>query len=258
MKEVIKIDRDYLEDLYINQKVSMKEISQMIGCCNGTILRRIHKYNIPIVRNCHMHLDDKLNSFSITDEIRSYIDGLIMSDGYISNELPYPRYSQQSARRYENWLINIKNYFNSFNIKCRLDRIIQKPRYIKGILYPETPASYLQTISYPQLKEFRDRWYPEGKKIIPDDIDITPQFLSNWYLGDGSYSIKRITFYTDSFTEEEIDRFIDKLNSELDIHLTKNHRSNKPIIRLNIKYDINLLLEYMKPHIVDCFKYKWG
>lgn len=41
------------------------------------------------------------------------------------------------------------------------------------------------------LKKTFDRWYPEGKKIIPKDIVLTPRACLHWYLGDGGLSTTR-------------------------------------------------------------------
>jgi len=40
--------------------------------------------------------------------------------------------------------------------------------------------------------EVRERWYPDGTKLIPDDVRIAPTTLMSWYIGDG-------TFYRDDY-----------------------------------------------------------
>jgi len=48
-------------------------------------------------------------------------------------------------------------------------------------------AYRLCTKSYQELKDLRERWYPNGVKKVPDDIKLTPSTLFNWFVGDGSY-----------------------------------------------------------------------
>lgn len=42
---------------------------------------------------------------------------------------------------------------------------------------------------HPELKEFRN-WYSTGKKIWPEDIELTPTVLKHWYCCDGCWKNK--------------------------------------------------------------------
>ncbi|MAG78100.1 hypothetical protein CL616_01915 [archaeon] len=46
MSKKIEISRDYLEDLYINKHLTTFQIADIFGCCQATIWKRLHKYNI--------------------------------------------------------------------------------------------------------------------------------------------------------------------------------------------------------------------
>lgn len=46
----------------------------------------------------------------------------------------------------------------------------------------------LRTVKCPVFNSIRDRWYPDGKKCFPDDIDLDQLVLSMWYVTDGGLS----------------------------------------------------------------------
>lgn len=59
----------------------------------------------------------------------------------------------------------------------------------RGINFPKENYNdqyYIRTVSHPELHTYRE-WYNSGKKVWPDDIELTPTVLKHWYCGDGSY-----------------------------------------------------------------------
>ncbi len=251
---------DELENLYSKELLTIREISERFNCSYGYIWKRIHNLNIPIINSRRDYIKRnnkvKMNSFA-----KSYLDGLIIGDGCIGLDSTYPRYKHSSSKKYNNWLIIILKFFNSLNIKSKISNKVMKEREIKGVVYPKCIGLNLQTQSYKIFKSFYDRWYYNGKKVIPEDINITPQFMANWYMGDGSLNIykkyRRIRFYTDCFDEIYLNKLINKLNEELNMKFILGYRSNKPIIMLNKQNDVDTLLKYMESYKVDCFNYKW-
>jgi intein-encoded DNA endonuclease-like protein len=47
MAKRVNISKDYLEKLYINEKLNTYQIADKIGCCQGTVWNKLKKYNIP-------------------------------------------------------------------------------------------------------------------------------------------------------------------------------------------------------------------
>jgi hypothetical protein len=214
---------------------------------------------------------EKIDSFKLDSYLISYLDGLIIGDGNLTHmrykekskiSAGYPRYRQQNELKSELWLNKIQKDLEKYNIKSSIITVHQKERYIRGKKYPECNAKYLQTRGYPQFIYLLNKWYDNRIKIIPKNINITPQFMANWYMGDGSLSKwndrKKIIFHTEGFNESEVKSFILYLNKKLNIHFTLSHKDNKPVIQLATKKDINTLLKYMSPFKVECFNYKWG
>lgn len=76
------------------------------------------------------------------------------------------------------------------------------------------------TLSHPDLKVHRDRWYPGGKKRIPQDVRLTGTSLRLWYIGDGSLENGFVRLAACDFTREELEPVVDRLRAErgLDFH----------------------------------------
>jgi hypothetical protein len=45
---------------------------------------------------------------------------------------------------------------------------------------------FWQTRLHPKFNEFRE-WYSSGRKVWPENIELTPTVLKHWYVGDGHY-----------------------------------------------------------------------
>lgn len=58
-------------------------------------------------------------------------------------------------------------------------------------------------ISSVPLFDIYSLWYPNNKKIVPQNLVLTPNILLHWYLGDGSLSFGSFYISTQSFTKEE-------------------------------------------------------
>ena len=63
----VRIPKDVLYDLYVNQKLSKKKIADIYGCGATTIDRRLIEYNIKIRRTPNYKISYKLNKEEILD-----------------------------------------------------------------------------------------------------------------------------------------------------------------------------------------------
>jgi len=66
-----------------------------------------------------------------------------------------------------------------------------------------------RTKTLPIFEEYRNKWYPEGKKIIPKDLILTPLIIAVWFADDGCVSRQssitlRTQISTNSFSYEEV------------------------------------------------------
>lgn len=127
----------------------------------------------------------------------------------------------------------------------------------------------IKSWSHPLLTERRRLWYPEGKKIIPDEIEITPRLILRWYLDDGTWHKQGLYLCTNAYSIEANQLLSWKL-AETTNCVVKVHKHSKDSYRLFIpkggtKQGVTSdgrnrlkFLDYIGECPVSCFKHKWG
>jgi len=185
------------------------------------------------------------------------LDGHMLGDGNIEK----PRLDGSPAAR-----MNIKQkegefakWVASFFPRCGL-KIREIHRYDKrnGNTYHAWSG---RTLHHPDFRKQYDRWYPDGKKVIPADVRLTPLSVLVWYLGDGSLDdgsgYPRIGLYTQSFERRNIEStllpFLDDLCPDcFSLSKRNNIRSKKSSNGLEDFFDF---IGERSP--VACYDYKF-
>lgn len=150
-------------------------------------------------------------------------------------------------KEYLNWLTST---FKLLEGRSIWDRNVHDPRTDKTY-----SAFWVKSRSYSYLIDQHKRWYPNGKKIVPLDIQINPELLLHWYLDDGSPKATGIYLSTDCFTEEEVQFLISKIKEATGLKVTahKNGKGYRTCVCNKREF-----LKIIGPCPVDCFQYKWS
>jgi hypothetical protein len=228
-----------LNNMYINS-LSQQDIANFFKCHITVIEKYFKKYNIQTRKRSEQALC-KIKHFDFFDNQKEIFDGIILSDGHISET------SNISCR-----------FTCGFKYKQTLERIKQDLFCLEfsNILYVEkTLCYYLKSHSYAELLEQRKRWYPNGVKIVPRDIILTPNLCYWWYIGDGSNIKYGLQLSTESFSEDDVLFLVDKLN-QLSFKCTRTPSNNRIRISSKSKYDF---LNYISDNIEiqNEYLYKW-
>ena len=120
---------------------------------------------------------------------------------------------------------------------------------------------------YNELDKLRDLFYPEGKKIIPKDINkilTSPISLAVWFMDDGTLDYRpkdHCAFHlcTNCFTKEDTSKLIDVLKNNFGIVSSLHYTlcRGKRHCRIYIgAQGRDRFIELITPYILDCFKYK--
>ena len=206
------LTKEVLIEEYVKNKKSTTQIGTQFNCPAITVFRHLKKHKIPIrTKSESIHLRRK-NNFLIDDQSKNYIDGLIIGDGSLGNHNKWSAgYFQGFAIRYNEWAEKIQNDFKTFGIKSNLaERTLPERIIKKGKVTPPSDIVILWTHSYEEFLFFRKRWYPNGRKEIPKDLEINAQMLANWYMGDGSINSRQKYIVLSSLSFDKIK----KLNND--------------------------------------------
>ncbi|MBU8921757.1 MAG: hypothetical protein KOO63_08055 [Bacteroidales bacterium] len=89
---------------------------------------------------------------------------------------------------------------------------------LRGVVqsFPERNTSKagfsFRTLQYPFVRKLRNEWYPNGKKVIPEFLDLTPMVLATWYMDDGSLVNKQtVRIATHSFKQDNLVLILEQL-----------------------------------------------
>jgi len=187
----------------------------------------------------------------LTRELKNIIDGLVFGDGSIS-----------ANHRTRVGRVKIGSMHKEFAEYCFSILNLYSPS--EPYFYPGLKGSGMwdvQTLHHPDLYEMYLRWYPNGIKIIPYDIEFSPTMILLWYLGDGCLSsplkgnARYMYFATNCFSKESLETIVVSRFSEIGIKVQRITDDCRVFIDTN---SINNLLQYMGGKSpVSCFDYKF-
>jgi hypothetical protein len=176
------------------------------------------------------------------------LDGLLMGDASIPAGQNLLHFSQRLDRReYVEYIAD--------QLGVQRDRIrdrIRKPDKRTGKAYG---CSELRTLSATVFGDLRSRWYPDGRKVVPRDLGISPECVLNWFLCDGSCSETRgsaqLVLCTDAFSPADLD-FVRGQLAGVGIEVRVCGR------RLRVRQNsVVRFYDYIGHCPVSCFAYKW-
>jgi hypothetical protein len=251
-KVILKPSKEDLESM-INQGITPKEIAVKLGYSEGgwsNIYAICREYGIKF----DFTINHDLRELDFTPIQKSFVVGTVLGDGYLlhapdnaclrlTHSIKQLDYLEWKHSLLSNFILSDKPYMrihNSFNTTTTL-------------------CSY-STIVHPFLNELRDIFYPDGVKVISDNVlNLIDEFaLAVWYMDDGSINkrYKTIVICTNSFSYEEhllIQAwFYNRFGIETKIEPRLNHQF---CIRINASVS-RKFIDIVSPFVPDCMSYK--
>jgi len=195
---------------------------------------------------------------NLSQEAEEWLNGELLGDGCLQspNASTYP--ISRSARfkygsKYLKYCQYVSDTLNSFGIE-QSGKITER--------YHKDWGNYSYCYNsrcYVELLPTQKKWYPEGKKIVPKDIELTPLVCRQWYIGDGCLVRKKwnrlnITLSTYNFSIPDVEWLVKELN-KLKFKTTRKPSNN--IIHIS-SYSTQDFLNYIGECPVICYQYKWS
>lgn len=194
----------------------------------------------------------------LTKKQMQIFDGLMISDGYIEKCSKNARFGLTTSKK--EFAEKVASIFPNFpwsnpSIKTR------------DVYDKRTGKSYSSTVIRSRIDEFFtnqfNRWYSDGKKIVPSDIEIDKDMLLWWYIGDGCLhrrksrpDYRRVGLATNSFTKKDILNSINKLKMFLEEDSNIYEENNVIMIARKALCCFSSLFENSCP--VNCYQYKFN
>jgi hypothetical protein len=147
----------------------------------------------------------------VTERMIEWVDGFLLGDGHIARASAYAVISSSNP----NWTRYAMSGFETYKPSPPKMHLVATGAS-KEKKYEAWQST---TLSHPDLKAQRDRWYPGGRKRIPQDVRLTGTSLRLWFLGDGSLDNGYVRIAANDFTREELGPVLGRLRGMgLDFH----------------------------------------
>jgi len=242
-------NKEWLIKKYWDEKMSAYQIGKLCGTYGQIIQNWLIKYNIS-----RRTIYENTNHCNLSQKAIEWINGELLGDGSLRFV------SKQSAKfmygsKHLEYIQYISDTLKSFGIeqsgKIR-ERIDKK--------YKSQSWQY-ESLSYSELLSIRKKWYPEGEKIVPKDIKLSPITCRQWHIGDGSLlhpkkSKPYIVLATNSFSILDIEWLRIQLIN-IGIKATSRKSTSGETIYISV-YSIKDFLDYIGECPVECYKYKFN
>lgn len=235
------------------------KIARALGVGRTTVHRRLVSSGVELrgaaeARALTCHRDLPLG------RLRAVVDGLLLGDGYCED---YGRsesrlaVEQRAAKR--DWLDGLVPLFAAAGFDSGVQkRKTHRPTLIDGVLATGGPVVLWRTGKYVTWSRERDRWYPNGKKIVPADVDLSDVSLAHWYWGDGVTEGRgnSMGFCTEGFSSQDIDLLVHRLHELYGWKVCTFRRRNGRRLQINRLDDRVALLRKIRPNCPMSFRYK--
>lgn len=243
-------NKEWLRHKYLDEKLSTYKIAELCKANDETIRKRLHRYNISVRSKSEAHHLARGNHCDLSLEAIEWINGELLGDGCLRSQSKYSANITYTSK-YPEYLKYVRDTLNSFGIE-QAGKIVEE--YSKNF---DCYTYHYNSRCYAELYSIYKQWYPEGKKIIPRDIEITPLTLRQHYIGDGTLRHQEnrnpfIKLCTYGFPIIDVKYFLKKL-TKLGIKATINARNAIRISSCSTKD----FLDYIGECPVKCYKYKW-
>lgn len=192
----------------------------------------------------------------LTNTQNSIIIGSLLGDGCISKPIIYKptgniksqsyfiKSQARKSREYLEWHFEQLKPFSS--------NLYDGMNYAKGIC---NERSAFRTSSNKIFTELRKKWYPNGKKIVPKDLELNSLLLAVWYADDGCIRVRKreLTISTCGFNIIDCEYLVLLLKKYFNIESSVGCGN---IIFVKAKY-IEKFIEIVRPFMPwECYQYK--
>lgn len=198
----------------------------------------------------------ELDMIKFPQEISSLIVGLLLSDGwlvYASTNHKSPRLGFEQSYNQASYVWSV---YLSLSPYC-----YSLPKYrIRSRFNLQLSSLTVTTRSLPILVEFYNKFYCNGKKVIPQDIYdlLTPIALAHLIMGDGTANSNGLMLCTESYTVVDVVRLMNVLMIRYRLNCTLHNAVNdKPRIYIKHK-SVKDLEAIISSYIVPSMEYKFN
>jgi hypothetical protein len=171
---------------------------------------------------------------TFSNEQEEIFVGSMLGDGSINKTSKETYNSHYAVLRKTTDIEYLEWHAKKFNNFCKPDPIRHRSTFDQRT-NKTYYASRFRTKSTKLFTNQRLIWYKDAKKIVPNNIQLSPLSIAIWFCDDGNISINNkqllLGFATDSFSEQEVHYLKNLLEASIDYKLIVNKHEKGFIIR---------------------------
>lgn len=188
---------------------------------------------------------------------REFLEGALLGDGHVTKPRGQScQFSYTTSKRSHAEYVHEQLKRMVVN-ECK-DGPVESHTYDERT--EKTYTSYrVRAICNLSFYHLRNRWYPEGKKVVPSDVELTPLTMLLWYIGDGALLTPNRSQYiklcTNGFPKDNIEQVLLPKMQQYEASLVKSTPSQWWIYIPRRK--IETFLSFIGDCPVSDYTYKW-
>lgn len=114
------------------------------------------------------------------------------------------------------------------------------------------------TLAHPELEEFRVRFYRDRRKVVPEDLALTPLSMAVWFMDDGSRKSSQcrgLYLNTQGFNSQEVELL--RLVIERDVRVETSVREQADGLQIYVpSLSATKLSAYVHGGVLPSMRYK--
>lgn len=263
-------DRDWLIDKYISCKWGLNKIAKEVGVKSSSSVRdALKRMGIPVRDKSNGYLATRTNDdhLCLSQDNIDIIHGCLLGDGWLKRSNVNTSFGKKNVN-YDHIELVAKSLFGEkFKLRISGPYIPKKRSIINGRkILSCRPVFSIHSLVHPELNDLYSKWYSNGKKVIPRDLEINKVVLLHWFLDDGysqyKYTKKNgtravsIVLCSERFLQEDQKYICEKIYESLGLKFSLLKRGK--YIRMELsKKDTSKFFDIIGPCPVPSMAYKW-
>jgi len=244
-------NKNWLNQKYLEEELSIFQIAKLFNYDKTTIYYWLKKLNISIRSKSEAQNLARGNHCNLSEKAKQWIDGELLGDGNLRSQSKYSANFAYSSKHLE-YIQYISDTLNSFGIKQAGKIHEEKDKRWNNYSY------HYDSLCYEELLPIRNRWYPNGHKIIPRDLKLTSLVLRQEMLGDGCLVHKKrcrpyIMLCTCGFPISDVEWLVIQL---IKLGFKTIRQAGNNMIGISTSSTKNFL-DYIGKCPAQCYQYKW-
>lgn len=193
-------------------------------------------------------------SLVMTDRQQQILIGLMLGDGHLERQK-----GALSARLKIEHSMNQAAYVDWKFSEWR-DWVLTPPkqRQRRNRLGTVSTNIGFTTVGHDAFEQVRVRFYRDRRKVIPEDLQLTPLSMAVWFMDDGSRKSRQcrgLYLNTQSFTSSEVRLLQEVMRRDVGVETSVRQQLDGPQIYVPSS-SVGDMVRFIEKEVLPCIRYK--